>query len=117
MYWLTGILGIGLVAAPFVAGCADVQGVVWSNTVLGGLALLLSVYQGVTRRETPWIYWLCGLLGLAAVLSPLLLGYASRSAALWASFVPGVVLMVCMCSYQAFVGGRGEQSAQRERFA
>ena len=48
MYWIVGILGLAVMAAPFVVGCSNNMIGTWSNFLLGAAVVIVS---GVIAAE------------------------------------------------------------------
>ncbi len=53
-YWVTGLMGILAIIAPFVLAFSTVSTALWSGVILGVITLILSAYQlfahGTTRQ-------------------------------------------------------------------
>jgi hypothetical protein len=109
MYWLTGILGILLIIAPFVLGYSSDSPALWSNIVLGVIVLIVSAIKGFIPDKTRWEYWLAGLMGVLAILAPFVLHFTAVGIALWTSIILGIVLAV-LAGYKAL--SRNQQQTQ-----
>ncbi len=94
MYWITGILGILLIIAPFVLGYSADMPALWSDVVLGLAVLIVSAIKGLIPDTTRWEYVIAGLGGLLAILAPFVLHFSVLATALWASIILGVVVLV-----------------------
>lgn len=92
MYWITGILGLALILAPFVFGFSANASAMWSSVVLGAVITLASIVEGWTRDNRNWEYWVVGLAGILAILAPFVLGFSSVSGALWTAIILGAVV-------------------------
>jgi uncharacterized membrane protein HdeD (DUF308 family) len=92
MYWITGILGLALILAPFVFGFSANASAMWSSIVLGAVITLASIVEGWTRDDRNWEYWVVGLAGILAILAPFVLGFSSVSGALWTAIILGAVI-------------------------
>jgi uncharacterized membrane protein HdeD (DUF308 family) len=92
MYWITGILGLALILAPFVFGFSANTSAMWSSIVLGAVITLASIVEGWTRDDRNWEYWVVGLAGILAILAPFVLGFSSVSGALWTAIILGAVV-------------------------
>jgi general stress protein CsbA len=86
MYWITGILGLALILAPFVFGFSANTSAMWSSIVLGAVITLASIVEGWTRDDRNWEYW------VVAILAPFVLGFSSVSGALWTAIILGAVV-------------------------
>ncbi|MEW5960624.1 MAG: SPW repeat protein [Chloroflexota bacterium] len=49
MYWLTGILGLIMIVAPYVLGFSGDPGALWTNIILGAVVFLASGYKAIGR--------------------------------------------------------------------
>ena len=97
MYWITGILGLVLMIAPFLAGYANNPAALWSSMVLGLIVLAVSIYKGVTHDQARWEYIVVAIAGLLAVFAPFIFGFSAVTVALWTVIAIGGLM--------AFVGG------------
>ncbi len=66
MYWLTGILGLLLVIAPFVLVFNGNPVALWTSVILGAAVVVVSAIKGWVHDTTPWEYWVAGILGILA---------------------------------------------------
>ena len=94
MYWITGILGLVLIAAPYGLGYSTSSAALWSALVLGAIVALASGYKAVTRDTATWEYWAVGIAGLVTVLAPFVLGFGAQTTALLASVILGAFAAV-----------------------
>lgn len=92
MYWITGILGLAFILAPFVFGFSGNSPAMWTSIVLGAVIALASLVEGWTRDDRNWEYWVVGLAGILAILAPFVLGFSSVSGALWTAIILGAVV-------------------------
>ena len=100
MYWITGILGILLIFAPFVLGYSGDSPALWSNIILGAIVVIVSAIKGFVPDRTRWEYWLAALMGLLAILAPFVLHFTVAVTALWTSIILGIVIAV-LAGYKA----------------
>lgn len=98
MFWLTGILGLALIVAPYVLGYATNPTAVWTSLILGALVVIVSGYKGLTHDVANWEYWVAGTLGLAAVILPFVLGFSAQASA---TLVLGALVAI-LAAYQVF---------------
>ncbi len=49
-YWVTGIMGILAIIAPFVLAFSVLPAALWSSVILGAITLILSAYQVFAQR-------------------------------------------------------------------
>lgn len=94
MYWLTGILGILLILSPFVLGYRGDTPALWSSVILGVVVVVLSAIKGLFPDQTRWEYWAAVILGILAILAPFVLRFSAVAAALWASVILEVIVVV-----------------------
>jgi hypothetical protein len=113
MYWITGILGILLIIAPFVFNYTSDPAALWSNIILGALVVIVSAIKGFIPDRTRWEYWLAALLGLLAILAPFVLNFTFAYAALWSSIILGVVTAV-LAGYKALTMNQSNQQQQTQ---
>jgi len=104
MYWITGILGILLIIAPFLLGYRSDSPAMWSNLILGAIVVLVSAIKGLFPDETRWEYWVAGIMGVLAIIAPFVLRFSTVATALWATLVLGVVVAV-LAVYEAYTMG------------
>ena len=101
MYWVTGILGLLLIVAPFILSFSGSPVALWSSFILGAVVLVMSVIKGIAQDTSDWEYWVAGIVGLLAIVAPFILGFSALSIALWTSIVLGVVIAI-LAGYQIF---------------
>lgn len=104
MYWLTGILGLALVVAPYLLGYYS-NPVALTMSVLLGLAIIaMSVFKRLVCDESNWEYGVAGILGAAAFLAPSVLGFGAQGSVM---LVLGAMVAV-LSAYQLFFGHKPE---------
>ncbi|MBI4498070.1 MAG: SPW repeat protein [Chloroflexi bacterium] len=102
MYWVTGILGLALLVAPFVLGFSDHTAALWASLLLGGAITLVSVVKALAQDAmATWEYWIAAIAGVVAVVAPFLLGFSDHAAALWTSLLLGTAV-AALAGYQVF---------------
>jgi hypothetical protein len=101
MYWLTGILGLALAAAPFALGYRDNTFAMWTSVVLGLIVLLASVFEGLDEQKAKWEWWVAGIAGILAVIAPFVFGFTLVTMAFWTMIILGAV-MVILAGYEVF---------------
>lgn len=94
MYLLIGLLGLLAIIAPYVLGYAADSIALWTSLIVGGILLISSIWEGFAADREKWEYWLAGLAGVGAILSPFVLGFAGISSALWTLLIIGVIAVV-----------------------
>lgn len=101
MYWITGILGLALIVAPFALGFSSNSIALWASVILGAAVVLVSGIKAVTHDTARWEYWVAGILGLAAIVAPFVLRFSAQATAMWTNIVLGALVAV-LAGYQAF---------------
>lgn len=93
MFLITGILGVALIASPFLLGFTHHSVALWASLILGAIVWAVSFFGEATMAEAKrWMYWLIGLAGVAAFTAPFVFGYTDHAQPLWAGVVLGVLL-------------------------
>jgi bacteriorhodopsin len=100
MYWITGILGLALIVAPFVLNYSSVPIAMWSSIILGAAIVVVSAIKAFVRDAAKWEYWVAGILGLLAIIAPFVLGFRAQVRPLDASIILGVIVLL-FAGYQA----------------
>ena len=108
MFWLTGLLGLALIVAPFVLGYNTDNNALWASIILGTAILIVSVLEGVVRDLSNWEYWIAGLAGVLAILAPFVLQFNApeKSTQMWVSIILGAIVAV-LCLYE-ITGGEAQ---------
>lgn len=101
MYWITGVSGLALIVAPFVLRFSNNATAMWSSIILGAAILIVSLIKAGLHDTSDWEYWVAGVLGLAAVVAPFVLGFSVLTAALWSSIVLGAIVVV-LSGYEVY---------------
>lgn len=94
MYLLTGFLGIIAIVSPYLFGYNDDTVALWTSLIMGGVLLAASILEGIAADREKWEYWVVGVAGLVAILSPFALGFSALSAALWTLVIIGGVTIL-----------------------
>lgn len=94
MYWLTGLLGIVSAAAPFMLGYSQDITALWTSLGVGVVLIVASIFEGLAEDREAWEYWLAGIVGVAAIAAPFVLGFAGLAAALWTLVIVGLVAIL-----------------------
>jgi len=109
MYWITGILGLFLVMAPFVLGYSMDVTAMWSSIILGLAVIVLSAIKGfVHNMAARWEYWLVAIMGVLAIVAPFVLNFRTQPQPLEASIILGAVVIV-VAGYQLVSAPRQTQ--------
>ena len=94
MYWLTGLAGAILMAAPYIFGYSDNTSALWTSLLVGLVVVVASIWEGLEIRKNNWEYWVAGIVGIFAILAPFLLGFGSHQTATWTSMIMGGLIAV-----------------------
>ncbi len=105
MYWITGLLGLALMASPFVFGYTGSPAALWTDLVLGGLVAIASLWKLIAQDNFTWEYWAAGILGILAIIAPFVFGFSTLVAALWATLVLGACVAV-LAGYKVLFPGQ-----------
>lgn len=101
MEWLIALLGLVLVAAPFVLGYQDQTTAMWTSIILGLVVAAVAGYKAIVNDKGRWEDWLAALAGLLAIVLPFVL-FSAETAAVWTGVVIGA-LVVLLAGYRALV--------------
>lgn len=107
MYWLTGILGLIMIVAPYVLGFSGDPGALWTNIILGVVVLLASAYKAIARDVALWEYWVAGIAGVLAVVAPFTFGFSAQAIALWTTLILGAVVAI-LAGIKVFAPGKAQ---------
>ncbi len=89
--WANGVLGVGLIAAPWVLGFAQAHGVAaWSAWILGAAILVVALAARVVSEA--WREGLMLLLGICSIASPWILGYRADSRPMLSAVIIGALV-------------------------
>src|SRR6478672_9684432 len=94
MYWITGLLGLVMIAAPWVFNYTDNNTALWASIILGAVIVLVSGYKAVTRDTQTWEYWVAGFVGVAVIAAPFFGDFTALTEALWTSIIVGALVVV-----------------------
>lgn len=113
LHWLSGVVavvGLWIAASAFVYDPTTTA--LWNNVATGGAILLLAGYGAYRMlsgsRPDVESTGLAALLGLWAVVAPLLLGYGS-DALVWSTMASGVAVAI-LSGYSAYESRRTERA-------
>lgn len=101
MYWLTGILGVVLIIAPFILGYSSNQAALWSSMLIGLVVALVSLYKALSKDTARWEYAVAAAMGLVAVFAPFMFGFSTIATAMWATIILGAIIAF-VAGYQGF---------------
>jgi hypothetical protein len=92
MYWITGILGVLFIAAPILSGYTDNTPALLTSIIAGGVVLAMSGLEFLKEDREVWEYWVVGISGIVAIISPFVLDYSGRQIAIWTTLLLGVMV-------------------------
>ena len=101
MYWLTGILGLGMAVAPFAFGYNTNSLALWTSVVLGVIVALASLYEAMDEAKAKWEWWVVGIAGILAAIAPFVFGFTLTTTALWTIIALGAIMFV-VAGYEVF---------------
>jgi hypothetical protein len=84
------ILGLWLVASPWVLGHQAVTNPTWNAVILGALIAVAALFA--LFRVMAWEEWTNVILGVWLVVSPWVLGFSGLAPAMWNAVIVGVVV-------------------------
>jgi hypothetical protein len=93
LYWTNTVLGLALIAAPFVLRFTDNVSAMVSSIILGAIVAGASAYKALIKDGKLWEDWVDVVAGLAAVLLPIVFGFAATTATFWTIVLLGVVVL------------------------
>lgn len=105
MYWVTGLLGLAFIVAPFALGYSGDPFALWTSIVLGVIVALVSGYKAVAHDTARWEYVVAAIAGLLAVFAPFIFGFTALTIAMWTSIILGAILAI-LAGYQGFFAAR-----------
>ncbi len=95
MYWMIGLLGALLAAAPFALHYDDHPAALRSSLILGLVLLALALRRGLSHGDSVWEYLAAGVVGLLAICAPFVLNFGTeRTAPYWISILLGSATFV-----------------------
>lgn len=92
MKWVTIILGICLILAPFIFGYSGTPGALWTCLVMGAVIIVMGFLEAYK--------WAAGG-GLVTMVAPWILGFSGIGAALWCSLILGGLVLI-LAGYRGF---------------
>lgn len=90
MYWITGLLGIASIIAPYLFGFTADGTAFLTSIIIGASLVAVSGIEWLSRDRDVWEYWVAGIVGIAAAASPFVLGFAGNTAAVWTVMAVGI---------------------------
>jgi hypothetical protein len=102
MYFITGLMGVAMMVAPWFFGYNNDNTALWTSLILGAAIVLVSGYKAIMQDTARWEYWIAGILGVAAIVAPFVLQFTALTAALWTSIIVGA-LVALVSGYEVIV--------------
>jgi hypothetical protein len=92
--WITLVVGLWLLAAPFVVGYWDTFPATANDVALGVLIAAASLWMVLKADAPGWLDWALMIFGIWAVIAPFTLGYSARTIAMANDVAAGVIVIV-----------------------
>lgn len=89
--WLNVILGIALMASPWILGATGTAAVLWSGLVGGAVIAIVGLWA-LYQPEGTVPEWVNVVLGVWVIVSPFVLGFSNMANVLWYNVVLGVIV-------------------------
>ena len=86
------LLGIWMIASPWVLRYSTEQNPTWNAVILGALIALAALFA--LYRVMAWEEWGNVVLGIWLVISPWLLGFNGIMAAMWNAVIVGAIVAI-----------------------
>jgi hypothetical protein len=90
--WASLILGLWLIAAPWVVGFSGNEAATWNGVLLGAAVIVLTLVDAF--RPDPWPERVSLLVGLWTAISPMVLGFTGDKAAAASTAITGVLIVL-----------------------
>lgn len=100
--WATIILGVALVAMPFVFNVTT-STLAWAAYVLGALLALSGIWTASTDEPNVTLEWMPLVLGAVTFLAPWILNVADGSNLVWSMWIIGGIAFVNAVGDMLFV--------------
>lgn len=92
MYWITGLIGLFLILAPFLFGYTVNMGALWTSIIAGGIIAVTSYIEAVQHDRANWEYWVAGIVGILVIAAPFVFDFTAHALATWTTIIAGVVV-------------------------
>ncbi len=104
------LLGLWLVASPWVLGYAAETAAAWNGYIFGAAIALLAAIAFFAQQK--WEHWVSLAMGVWLIVSPWVLTYTALQAAVWNQIVTGLVVCVLAIWAAASESGFGGLAAR-----
>ncbi len=91
--WITVVLGVWLIIAPFVITIPSMVAM-WNSIIVGVIVLILSWIRAANPASSPGLSWINAILGLWLIVAPFVLRMASSMSFRWNDIVLGIAVIV-----------------------
>lgn len=88
------VLGVWLIAAPFVLAYSEVRAAMWNDVIVGVVILALAGYRVAQPAQSAGLSWVNVVLGIWLIAAPFALGYGDTTAAMWNDVIVGIAVAV-----------------------
>lgn len=86
------LLGLWLIASPWVFSFSSLQGALWNSIIVGVVVVVLAWVRITNPTRYVWASWVNLLLGLWILVSPWIFSFSTNTGALWDSVITGIVI-------------------------
>src|SRR5579871_4209316 len=93
MYWLTGVIGMLFLIAPFSLGYSNDPVITEISLIIGLVVTFISLLQGVVA-ERKWEDMTITFFGIFAVLAPFILGFFTHTTETFVYLVGGLIIVI-----------------------
>ncbi len=93
-YWLAGLSGLWLLISPWVLQYTLIGRAFWTAVILGALILIFSFIRPFVPDRGHWIWWVVGILGILAFISPWVLAFVYLPGAFWSEVIVGAIAVI-----------------------
>lgn len=94
MYWITGLLGVASIVAPFLFGFNNNNAAFWTSLGVGAVLVVVSILEGLAQDRDTWEYWVAAVFGVVAIIAPFILGFTNVAVALWTVLAIGALTII-----------------------
>ncbi len=91
--WITVILGVWLIIAPFILTFPSTVAM-WNSIIVGVIVLVLSWIRAANPATSPGLSWINAILGLWLIVAPFVMSMASSTSTRWNDIVLGIAVIV-----------------------
>lgn len=103
MYWLTGITGFFMMAAPYLFNYSGNPIALWTSIIAGLIVIAASLGEAAEHDRASWEYWVAGFVGIFAVIAPFIFNFGEATA-IWTTVIAGGIIAIIAGS-RLWIGG------------